>query len=133
MAVDTGQLVNIRDAYTDPRFDPDIDKRSGFLTRSVLNVPLLDMDGCTGVIQIINKLPTGTFGATDEHMFSIFGAYCANIINYKNQFDARLRAESMTAVYNDIAMNRLRFRLVSKPQPIPKPNVMPPAPVNFLR
>lgn len=133
MAVDTGQLVNISDAYTDPRFDPAIDQRSGFLTRSVLCMPLLDKDGCTGVIQIINKLPTGTFSATDEHMFRIFGAYSANIVNYKNQFDARLRAESMTAVYNDIVMNRLRFRLVVKPQPIPEPNVMPPVPANFLR
>lgn len=94
MAIEDGQMLNIIDAYEDPRFDKSIDQKSGFLTRSVLCMPISDQAGCTGVLQIINKLPAGAFSKTDEEMFRIFGTYCANIVNYKNQFDARKRAVS---------------------------------------
>lgn len=97
-AIDVGQMLNIDDAYNDPRFDKAIDQKSGFLTRSVLCMPITDQSGCTGVIQIINKLPAGAFSRTDEEMFRIFGTYCANIVNYKNQFDARNRAVSRSAL-----------------------------------
>lgn len=92
MAVEDGHMINIADAYVDPRFDKTVDQKSGFLTRSILCMPITDQSGCTGVIQIINKLPAGEFSRTDEEMFRIFGTYCANIVNYKNQFDARKRA-----------------------------------------
>lgn len=131
MAVETGDAVNIADAYNDPRFDKTVDQKSGFLTRSVLCMPIKDHIGCTGVIQIINKLPAGTFSATDVDMFSIFGTYCANIVNYKNQYDTRKRSESMSAIYNDIMMNRMKFRLVFKSLQIPDNGVLPAAPLNF--
>lgn len=95
MAVEDGQMINIPDTYNDPRFDKTVDQKSGFLTRSILCMPITDQCGCTGVIQIINKLPAGAFSRTDEEMFRIFGTYCANIVNYKNQFDARNRAVSV--------------------------------------
>src|SRR5205814_2869533 len=36
----TGETINIEDAYADTRFNPEIDKRSGFRTRSMLCMPL---------------------------------------------------------------------------------------------
>lgn len=133
LAVESGQLVNIADVYTDPRFDRTVDQKSGYLTRSVLCMPIKDRIGCTGVIQIINKLPAGMFNVTDEHMFAVFGTYCANIVNYKNQYDARKRSESMTAIYNDIMTNRVKFRLIVNPLVIPPRGAVPPAPADFLR
>lgn len=133
LAVESGAIVNIADVYTDPRFDRSVDQKSGFLTRSVLCMPIKDNLGCTGVIQIINKLPAGQFNLTDEHMFAVFGTYCANIVNYKKQYDARKRSESMTAVYNDIMTNRVKFKLIVNPLTIPSRNSMPPAPADFLR
>eukprot|EP00560_Eucampia_antarctica_P003101 CAMPEP_0197835140 /NCGR_PEP_ID=MMETSP1437-20131217/24862_1 /TAXON_ID=49252 ORGANISM="Eucampia antarctica, Strain CCMP1452" /NCGR_SAMPLE_ID=MMETSP1437 /ASSEMBLY_ACC=CAM_ASM_001096 /LENGTH=259 /DNA_ID=CAMNT_0043440351 /DNA_START=204 /DNA_END=983 /DNA_ORIENTATION=+ len=51
-----GQVINISDAYNDSRFNPAIDKESGFTTRSVLCVPVKDDDGeVIGVVQMINK------------------------------------------------------------------------------
>ena len=35
----TGKSINIPDAYRDSRFNPDIDKKTGFVTRQILCVP----------------------------------------------------------------------------------------------
>ena len=36
------QPLNIADAYADPRFNPDIDRKTGFATRNILCMPILD-------------------------------------------------------------------------------------------
>lgn len=38
----TGHFVNVKDAYADERFDPAMDKRTGFRTASVLAVAVRD-------------------------------------------------------------------------------------------
>lgn len=61
----SGEVVNIADAYQDPRFNPIFDKQMNYRTRSVLCVPVLDRDDqVTGVTQAINK-STGPFAAED--------------------------------------------------------------------
>ena len=52
----TGKVVYLRDAYDDPRFDRTWDERSGYRTRSLLCVPILDRDDQSlAVIQCLNK------------------------------------------------------------------------------
>ena len=61
--------LHIRDAYTDERFNPKIDKETGYRTRCMLVWPVRRPRGAevTGVIQVLNKL-SGTFDATDERL-----------------------------------------------------------------
>eukprot|EP00929_Paragymnodinium_shiwhaense_P120276 TRINITY_DN92204_c0_g1_i1.p1 TRINITY_DN92204_c0_g1~~TRINITY_DN92204_c0_g1_i1.p1 ORF type:complete len:1332 (+),score=372.34 TRINITY_DN92204_c0_g1_i1:198-4193(+) len=55
-----GYNVNIPDCYKDYRFDRFFDAKTGYLTRSILAVPVFGPDGSAcGVIQAINKLPLG--------------------------------------------------------------------------
>ncbi|MCK7595022.1 adenylate/guanylate cyclase domain-containing protein [Pseudomarimonas salicorniae] len=71
------QPVRIDDAYADPRFNPEFDRRSGYTTRSLLCVPVEDRDGrCIGVIQAINKLG-GRFDVNDERRLRAFAAQAA--------------------------------------------------------
>ena len=53
----TGETINVPDAYADARFDPSVDRRTGFRTMNILSVPVWDRDGRTvvGVIQVLNK------------------------------------------------------------------------------
>jgi len=52
----TGQIINIPDAYKDSRFNPEVDKKSGYKTRSILCAPVLDKNNkIIGVIQTLNK------------------------------------------------------------------------------
>ena len=69
----TGMPVNLPDAYADPRFNPDFDRASGFRTRSMLAVRLVDHDDTTvGVLQLLNKRG-GSFDARDEEIAGFLG------------------------------------------------------------
>jgi len=51
-----GRMLNIPNAYKDKRFNPAIDKETGFRTRSILCMPVTEADGTLlGVCQMVNK------------------------------------------------------------------------------
>ncbi len=50
------KVINVPDAYGDERFNPEIDRKTGFRTRSILAVPLLDYSGeMVGVLEVLNR------------------------------------------------------------------------------
>lgn len=56
----SGQPLNLADAYADERFDQSFDKASGYHTRTVLVMPVRDRDGRTvAVLQLLNKADGG--------------------------------------------------------------------------
>ncbi len=60
----TGEIVNIPDAYADPRFNPETDKRTGFHTRNILCLPIRNKAAkIIASLQLLNK-KQGPF--TDE-------------------------------------------------------------------
>jgi diguanylate cyclase (GGDEF)-like protein len=73
----TGELINIPNAYHDPRFNPEFDKETGFLTKSALCVPLKNMRGeIIGAIQVLNKR-TGVFSISDEALLAALASHAA--------------------------------------------------------
>lgn len=65
------ETVNIPDCYKDARFDKSFDRKSGYITKSLLAVPIIDFDGAAvGVIQAINKFPTVEMVAGDGQKLS---------------------------------------------------------------
>lgn len=69
--------VNVKDAYKDPRFDPEVDRSTGYRTRSILCQPLQDTQGDTiGVIQVLNKRD-GYFTTADEGLLRAIGGQAA--------------------------------------------------------
>jgi len=70
-------LINVPDCYADPRFDASVDRRSGFLTRCSLTLPLVDHQGSfVGVMQVLNKAQ-GVFDLADEALAQALAAQCA--------------------------------------------------------
>lgn len=70
----SGETVNIPYAYADLRFNPSFDKQSGFFTRSILCVPVVNKEGkCIGVTQALNK-KGGPFTDEDEFRLKTFTA-----------------------------------------------------------
>ncbi len=64
--------VNIPHAYADLRFNPAFDKQSGYFTRSILCVPILNKEGeCIGCTQVLNKVGGG-FTEEDESRLKAF-------------------------------------------------------------
>ncbi|NIA22002.1 MAG: GAF domain-containing protein, partial [Anaerolineaceae bacterium] len=66
--------VNIPDAYRDPRFNPEPDKKTGFRTRSILGCPMLDLESnLVGVLEVLNKRK-GSFTLADEYLVAVLGS-----------------------------------------------------------
>jgi HD-GYP domain-containing protein (c-di-GMP phosphodiesterase class II) len=75
---ETGKVINIEDPYADPRFNPEVDKRTGYRTTSILTVPMLDArGGVTGVIQALNKVGAKSFTFEDEELLLALGGSAA--------------------------------------------------------
>ena len=83
----TGQAVNIPHAYADLRFNPAFDRQTGYFTRSILCVPIVNKSGTTiGVTQALNK-EGGPFTAEDEKRLKVFTAQLAISLENAKLFD----------------------------------------------
>jgi len=72
-AAQSGQIINIPDAYADSRFNPDVDRKTGFRTRSILSLPIKDQRGDVfAVAQILNRKDGRPFDQNDENRFASF-------------------------------------------------------------
>ena len=62
-----GQPVIVPEVKKDPRFDSDVDRQTGFVTRSIACVPILVKSRTLGVLEVINPIR----GAFDENSLTI--------------------------------------------------------------
>ncbi|KFL33205.1 hypothetical protein JU57_12515 [Sulfurospirillum sp. SCADC] len=89
------------DAYNDYRFNPDIDKATGYLTQTILAVPLLDnQENTIGVFQALNKSET-IFTNVDAELLLLISNYAASAIENAILYD-RLR-DTQTKIINKLA------------------------------
>jgi phosphoserine phosphatase len=95
-AAATGKrIVNIPDAYADPRFNREVDLRTGYRTRTILAVPLLDHEGeLVGVAQVLNR-HTGTFDAADELLAEGLAANAAVAMKRGRLIEDRIERERL--------------------------------------
>jgi putative ABC transport system ATP-binding protein len=69
----TGQPLNIADAYGDPLFNKAVDEATGYHTRTILCMPIIDSGGRVfAVMQLLNKTDGRPFDARDEELFRDF-------------------------------------------------------------
>lgn len=110
----TGETMNIPDAYNDPRFNPEFDKKTGFRTRSILCVPMKNMQGrIIGAIQVLNKR-TGIFLPEDEVLLSALSSQAAvaienadlyrrlNVLNLSLEQKVAERTAELTAANEEL-------------------------------
>jgi len=101
--ITTGETTNIKDAYADPRFNPEVDKKTGYRTKSILCQPLKNQLGeIIGVFQVLNK-KKGYFTQRDQDLLQIFSAQAASAIenvqlyaDLKKSFDSFVRTLAAT-------------------------------------
>jgi Nif-specific regulatory protein len=73
----TGALINLPAATADRRWFKEIDRQTGYKTRSVLAAPLVDREGhVIGVVQVLNAR-RGAFSAADEEHLKRLAAEAA--------------------------------------------------------
>lgn len=101
------QVINVPDCYSDPRFNREGDRSTGYHTRCLLTVPLVGYDNSlVGVMQVLNKLE-GVFSEEDERIATALAAQCAVAIQRMQMLaelleNAKIKQE--LAVARDIQM-----------------------------
>ena len=71
--VRTGESINIEDAYTDDRFNPEVDKETGYKTKTMLCMPIKNNNQeIIGAFQVLNKT-RGVFTKNDEDLLVAIG------------------------------------------------------------
>lgn len=71
--VKTGEPLNIPDAYSDSRFNPDVDKQTGYTTKTILCLPIKNNNQeIIGAFQVLNKRG-GVFTKSDEDLLVAIG------------------------------------------------------------
>lgn len=83
----TGDILNIKNAYEDYRFNKEIDKKTGYKTETILCIPIRNTSkNIMGVIEVLNK-KEGVFQKSDEKLLNAFCSLAAisieNALNYK--------------------------------------------------
>ena len=92
---ETGEVINIENAYQDPRFNPDVDKKSGYHTESILCMPVRDKNKkIIAVLQILNK-KKGCFTKEDELFISVFSDYIALAIQNAQLYQEALERKKL--------------------------------------
>lgn len=108
--------INVPDAYGDPRFNPAFDQRSGFRTRSLLAVPMENLDGqLIGVLQAINKR-AGAFSASDEELARLLAAQAGVALDRARLIEAWAERQRMA---RDLALAR-EIQQAQFPQQAPR-------------
>ncbi len=72
--VQTGQTINIKDAYSDERFNKEIDLKTGYITKTILCMPIKNLNqDIIGAFQVLNKIG-GEFNEEDEDLLVAIGS-----------------------------------------------------------
>ncbi|MEZ4363347.1 MAG: sigma-54-dependent Fis family transcriptional regulator [Kofleriaceae bacterium] len=79
--VASGEVVNICDAATDPRWNQHVAARTGYRTTSMLTVPVSRRGQLRGVLQILNKR-SGAFDARDEEFARLLADQIGRALDY---------------------------------------------------
>jgi HD-GYP domain-containing protein (c-di-GMP phosphodiesterase class II) len=92
---ETGELVNLHNAYESELFDGEWDRKTGFKTECILCVPMRNAAGqVTGVVQVLNR-QEGPFTEADETTLSLFASHAAIAIeNLRLREDMKLAFRS---------------------------------------
>lgn len=94
----TGEVVNITDAYKDPRFNPEIDRKSGYKTHNVLSMPMRDKEGSiVGAFQFLNKRE-GPFGSEDESFIDALSVHASIALENARLAREMVQSERLSAV-----------------------------------
>lgn len=111
-------VINVPDCYADARFDPAVDRASGYRTRCMLTLPMVDhRDALVGVMQVLNKAD-GAFDDYDERLATALAAQCAVALQRVRMTEALIDGERMRRsleMAREVQMSTLPSRMPEIP------------------
>ncbi len=115
-----GGSALVPDAYEDPRFFPDVDRKTGVRTRSMLCVPLWRRGEAIGVLQVLNPIGEEhrAFDATDQEAFETYATLAATAIDklrFLEEQQRRARFQQELSIATEIQQSFLPQVLPERP------------------
>ncbi len=99
----TGEPILVEDVEKDPRFSPKVDLVTGFVTRSIICLPLKIQGSVIGVVEVVNPEDPTLFHRHSMMTLLILADYLAiaigNAVNYRKMADLAL-TDTVTGFYN---------------------------------
>jgi GAF domain-containing protein len=94
-----GEPLLVDDAQSDPRFFGGVDAETGFVTRSVLCIPMRFKGKITGVVEVVNKID-GDFGKEDIRMLNSLAVSAAVAIENSRLYQQQKKTARELAARN---------------------------------
>lgn len=89
--VQSGETLNITDAYSDSRFNPEVDTKTGYRTKTILCMPITNNNReIIGAFQVLNKID-GVFTKNDEDLLVAIGGSASIALENAQLFDRQLQ------------------------------------------
>jgi sigma-B regulation protein RsbU (phosphoserine phosphatase) len=86
----------VRDVSKDTNFTQFVDKKTGFITKSILCTPLMIQDHCIGALELINKKSEeGLFDTRDQHLLMALSSAAALAIHNARMAASLVEQERM--------------------------------------
>ncbi|PNF17627.1 cGMP-dependent 3',5'-cyclic phosphodiesterase [Cryptotermes secundus] len=104
----TGEVLNIRNAYSHPLFYKGIDEITGFKTRNILCFPIRKDTDVIGVAQLCNKKNGLYFDVLDEEVAMVFSAYCGISIMHSLVYRKIQEAQARNQLINELMMYHMK-------------------------
>lgn len=106
----TGRTVRVNDVHADPRFDASVDRKSGFVTKSLLATPIQWRGNLLGVLEVVNKRNGGSFNESDERLLEIVANQAAVAVENNRLVEQLVKSERLSAIGNIAASIMNDFR-----------------------
>src|SRR6266850_1984926 len=110
-----GRGIIVHDAYSDKRFNPDLDKKTGYVTNTVLCVPLRTLKGAIiGAAEVLNK-KEGQFTEGDlELLEAVVRQAAISLENRRRSNSVRCSKSSLARLPKCSMRNDRRFSSTTK-------------------
>jgi len=102
----------INDVLSDPRFDPTVQKVTGYKNRNMIAVPMRIKDECIGVIEVLNKRDEKDFDADDLNVLELFATQTA--IAYQNAKHYEKSREEIICLQDQLEQDRGYHTFIAK-------------------
>lgn len=80
-SIENNKIILINNPYEDPRFNREVDKATGYTTKSILCIPVTNSNGdVIGAYQVINKIGDEGFDKQDIDRLKMAAAYSGKML-----------------------------------------------------
>lgn len=107
----TGEVINVRDAYSHPLFYKGIDEATGYKTRNILCFPIHHNNVIVGVAQMCNKRNGYYFDVFDEEVAMAFSIYCGISIMHSLVYKKIQEAQARYKMANELMMYHMKVNV----------------------